>query len=110
MPANSRTVSGVGQILPGITVSNDTPSWYQKPLSIQIDFIQAAHYWKGAVLNLHNPKSFATHKATPLYQCVFPSGAIPQSHAVIRSSGEEEEAVCSEAESVHSAIVSRVHW
>lgn len=45
-----------------------------------------------------------------LYQCVFPCGTIPQSHAVIRSGGEEEEAVGSEAESVHSAIVSRVHW
>lgn len=63
------------------------------------------------MLNLHNPKRLATHtRQHALYQCVFPRGAVPQSHAVIRSGGEEEEAVGSEAESVRSAIVSRVHW
>lgn len=63
------------------------------------------------MLDLHNPKCLWTHtRQHTLYQCVFPSGAIPQPHTVVCSSGEEEEAVSSKAEAVHSAIMSRVNW
>lgn len=63
------------------------------------------------MLDLHNPKCLWTHtRQHTLYQCVFPSGAIPQPHAVVCSSGEEEEAVSSKAKAVHSAIMSCVNW
>lgn len=43
------------------------------------------------------------------HQSVFPSGTIPQSHTIIRSSSEEVKSITSEAQSIHSAVVSRVH-
>lgn len=44
------------------------------------------------------------------YQCVLPGGAIPQPHTVVGSSSEEVQAITSEAQAVHSAIMGCVYW
>ena len=60
--------------------------------------------------HLHNPKGYSKTNTQIPYQCVFPSGTIPQSHTIISSSCEEVEAIASETETVRSAIMSCVHW